>query len=113
MKKDEVIKIIFENKYIKDKAWLFEADIDWEKTEVAVWNLDWEYIEFRGGVWYDGHWKFGRWKDGIWYDGYWDDGFWEDGEWHGGYIYDPYTKKYKYSGDNPNVCNWSLSYGKT
>ena len=91
--------------------------------ESGFWyNGQWHDGVWIEGIWKDGHWFNGRWEDGTWHSGTWHsgtwhygewkDGTWEDGIWNKGFIYNPKTKKYEYSGKNPNETEWSLSFGK-
>ena len=81
--------------------------------ELGIWeNGTWFNGVWDGGVWYNGTWLDGVWYKGSWMNGKWKDGIWKLGYWKKGYIYNPKTKQYKFSIESPNLCKWSLSYGK-
>jgi hypothetical protein len=137
MKDKELVQVIFTHSYIEQKSWIFDADIDWNITDIRIDDDNDNYIVWNKGTWKDGTWKYGRWengvwekgtwfngtwfngiwekgtwKGGLWKDGLWKDGIWKDGTWIKGRIYNPKTKQYQQSILPPNKCTWSLSYGR-
>lgn len=91
-----------DKEFLKYNTWFFEAS--WKEAEIKNFEDKNSFL-----VWSNGIWKGGIWKEGLWEDGIWEGGIWEDGS-----IWDPKSQTYIESiVDNPNECEWSLSYGKS
>jgi hypothetical protein len=107
MKDKELLNIIFTYPHIKQKSWIFDADIDWNTVDIEIDNDNDNYI-----YWHYGIWNNGTWINGVWNDGLWKKGTWQSGTWIKGKIYNPETGKYQESTLPPNKCKWSTSYGR-
>jgi hypothetical protein len=79
MRDKELIQTIFTYSYIKQKSWIFDAEIDWKTVNIGIDDNNDNYI-----YWYNGTWKDGTWIKGTWNDGFWEKGAWKDGLWRGG-----------------------------
>lgn len=73
---------VWNSNYITDNILSVEVDYNTVDNKLSVW-YDGRWF---GGTWNNGTWNNGRFYDGVWNNGVWCDGIWNNGTWNNGFF---------------------------